>query len=498
MNKKKRAVMVIILVLLIIAAAAFIILLYYKYFPGKADETANGMAIFTENTGSVPVKELINSSLQNEEPAGEPDNPESESSTEDYEQPDAAQEQEDMLQPLTETEIRLADVYTEEGKEAVFYCYDKDAVSYVWEVFDITSNSWVPAREEAVALSVDELYRKVSSFKSSGDGSGDDLMVRCTLQFQDEGAEDIVQTAFLHQLKGSIKDIIPEKYETDANTFICARDIPVKIIYEDNTEEMITGLNGLFFISQEEETEYSTSVSGNKVETITTTISECSYIRIGEEEKKIQMRYSAESGTDIEAEVKIAGQDLKAPVISNIEISPYEITNVDAAVILTISITAEDNVTPYPYLEYAFLLADCEVTEADWRKESTFDVEIEKNGVYVIYVKDESGNISKEEKEIITVDTKAPVIQADLAETDWCKSNTIIVKAKDYSELKYCFTCREDNSSSDWISYDNYTIDKNGTYIVQVKDAAGNIAEEEIVVSNIDKEAPVIREINEK
>lgn len=492
MNKKKRVVLLIALALLSVVTIliAFTVFFFNMHFSGKSNEaeageiSADEMAIFTENTGNVTVGELINS-VDEELPEKQ-----------DHDQIDTEQEPKE-IQPLTEAEIRLTDVYAEEGKEAVFFCYNKAAASYEWEVFDVTSNSWMPAPEESVVLGKDELYREVSSFKISGEDNKDDIMVRCILHPNEE-AEDIVQTAFLHTIKGSIKDIIPEKYETDANNYICARDIPVKVIYEDNTEEIITGLNGLFFISQNEETEYSTSVSGNRIDTITTTISECSYILIGDEEKTIRMRYSGKNGTDIEAEVRLMGQDLEAPVISNVEISPYEITNVDSAVTLTISITAEDNVTLYPYLKYAFLLADCEVTEEDWRKENAFDVEIEKNGIYAAYVKDAAGNIAKDEREIITVDTKAPVIKVTLAETDWCKSNQIIVKAKDYSELKYCFTCKDDNTSSDWISYDNYTVDKNGTYVVQVKDAAGNIAEEEIIVSNIDKEAPVIRDIIEK
>ena len=179
--------------------------------------------------------------------------------------------------------------------------------------------------------------------------------------------------------------------------------------------------------------------------------------------------------------------------------SPFEISNVDQPVNLTITITAEDDVTPYPELEYAFLYSDQEVTESDWKKNPSFDMSIERNGIYYAYVRDQSGNVGKMEKEIITVDTKAPVIsEVSFSEENWCKSNTISVTARDSGEISYCFENRSAGINSGWITYSEYTADTNGIWIIRVKDAVGNIAETEIEITNIDKEAPVIQRISAK
>lgn len=51
---------------------------------------------------------------------------------------------------------------------------------------------------------------------------------------------------------------------------------------------------------------------------------------------------------------------------------------------------------------------------------------------------------------------------------------------------------------SEWITYNEYVVEKNGMWTVQVKDAAGNLSETEIMVNNIDQKAPVIRNIKVK
>ena len=104
------------------------------------------------------------------------------------------------------------------------------------------------------------------------------------------------------------------------------------------------------------------------------------------------------------------------------------------------------------------------------------------------------------EKEIITVDTKAPVISSvSLAnESGWCKSNTILVDAQDAGGISYYFENALTGIASDWITFSEYSVDTNGTWIIRVRDEAGNIAETEIEVSNIDREAPVIYRISVK
>lgn len=399
------------------------------------------------------------------------------------------------------TEMKLLDIYSESGTVAIFKCFDSEAESYEWEYYDITSKTWAAADPEDVQIYEDELQRKISGYKIEAERSNDKLMVRCTLHFPEK--EDECQTASLFILKDKVKKIEAEDIEAEANTCLCARELPVKITYEDGTDEVITGLNNLYFIKTEEKKDYSTTISGNRIETITQIITEYDYLNIGlNEEKEEVIRYRPDliSNEIIETKMLITGKDLTAPEIYDINIMPFEVSNIDKPVTLSISISADDNETPYPYLEYAFLFSDQEPTDADWIKKSSFDVNIERNGVYIAYVKDQSGNIAKMEKEIITVDSKAPVILSVTLsnEENWCKSNTIMVEAKDAEKMLYCFKNIDDDTSSNWITDDEYFIDKNGTYAIQVKDAAGNISEAEVTVNNIDNKAPIIRSINIK
>lgn len=62
----------------------------------------------------------------------------------------------------------------------------------------------------------------------------------------------------------------------------------------------------------------------------------------------------------------------------------------------------------------------------------------------------------------------------------------------------YRYLCNEEGMDSEWITYNEYVVEKNGMWTVQVKDAAGNLSETEIMVNNIDQKAPVIRNIKVK
>lgn len=403
--------------------------------------------------------------------------------------------------PAYDGEVKLLDLYSENGTTALFKCFDGEAETYDWEYYDMASKAWVTADPADIQIYEDELQRKISSYKVKAEKGNDGLMVRCTLHFPEK--EDECQMASLFILKDKVKKIEIENIEAKANTYLSARELPVKVTYENGTDEVITGLNHLYFIVAEEKKDYSTAISGNRIETITQIITEYDYLYIGMEDKQEEIiRYHSDSISDevIEAKTLITGKDLTAPDISDINISPFEVSNIDKPVTISVNISAEDDNTPYPYLEYAFLISEQEPTDTDWIKKPSFEVSIERNGIYTAYVRDQSGNIAQMEKEIITVDTKAPVISSVtlLNEEGWCKSNTIMVEAQDAGKMSYRFRSMTDGTYSDWSSYNEYSVNKNGTWIIQVKDGAGNISETEIMINNIDNEAPIIRSIHIK
>lgn len=102
----------------------------------------------------------------------------------------------------------------------------------------------------------------------------------------------------------------------------------------------------------------------------------------------------------------------------------------------------------------------------------------------------ESGDIK------LTVSGKdaAPVVSATLENPeDWCETNKLIVDAADYSSVEYRFINGEEDSG--WTEWNEYAISRNGTWEIQVRDAAGNVTAETVAVSNIDNQKPVINKI---
>lgn len=478
-------VKLIIFLTVIIAGAAFMI--YAKSHNGS-DEAAS----FTETEeGKEELIALLSSGNVTIEKT---DLPETETA---YQMPEPEEKDDPatVIKVLTNQAVELKDIYSVKGETVCFKCYDKDAVSYVWEYYDTVAGEWQSADDAHIYSYPDELGRTVSNLEMNAEEDNDGLMVRCTIDFQTKEAE--TQTASLHVID-RIKDIVIEDMETDANRYLGTADLLVTVTYKDGKEENISGLNGLHFIAVEENTD-DVTVSGNRIETTTIIKKEADYHNTGMDRKEVLIRYRTDALEPIETTCSITGKDEKPPEISEVKMSPFEISNIDQPVNLTITITAEDDVTPYPELEYAFLYSDQELTEPDWKKTPSFDVNIERNGIYYTYVRDQSGNVGKLEKEIITVDTKAPVISAvSFSEEDWCMCNIISVTARDTGEISYCFENRSAGINSGWITYSEYTADTNGIWIIRVKDAVGNIAETEIEITNIDKEAPVIQRISAK
>lgn len=340
----------------------------------------------------------------------------------------------------------------------------------------------------------DELYRDVSYIEiSASQNTNDAVMVRCTTEL--DNGEKIVDAASVYTVSDIIK-IAADEYATDCGKWLTSREIPVKVTYRDGSTETIAGLEGLVFVEKIESSELSYTDTGNIVETVTTVNTECDYSYIGTERKEMSLRYR--NGDKVcDTAMVVTGKDNLEPEITTVSLSDFAVNNSDEPVKVTVSIQAEDNDTPYPYLQYAFIPADRKLTEEDWVSKNTFEKDITQNGTWIAYCKDQSGNISALEKDIIAVDQKAPELTVRLLNDDWCKSNKIIAEAKDQLSVTYLFSCAETGEESGWTDRNEFEVAKNGTWKVQAKDAAGNISSKDVVISNIDTQMPVIRGITE-
>lgn len=390
--------------------------------------------------------------------------------------------------------VRLSDIYAVSGSTVQMQCYYPEAKAYVWEVYNRHTSTW-----ETVdgVTQQDELYRTVSTLYAAAEGT-DTIPVRCTVHMGDGGT--VTENASVYMIPEILDISVEETYATDAGRYISSREIPIRVSYSNGTQDVITGLDGVTFVESTEKREVSTSGTGNQVETVTTVYTECSYVYIGLEEKEFLLRYRCgEQMADTMATV--CGKDLCAPVISDVSVSGFEITNVDTPVTASISITAEDDKTPYPDLEYAFIPKDTGADDTipvpddtDWIQKSVFSLDITQNGTWIAFCRDRSGNLASVEKEIIVVDQKAPVMSVRLADTEWCSSTKLTVDAEDYLPVEYRVITPA-GMDSGWTTQNEYEVNCNGTWEIQARDSVGNVSTENITVSNIDRQGPVIEKI---
>lgn len=388
--------------------------------------------------------------------------------------------------------VEITDIYTESGETVEFISFYPDAEGYAWEVYDMDQKAWIPAESTAVSAKRDELYREVSVFRISAGEGQDTSMIRCTITLEDGSSQ--TDTASLYVLSKKIGSLKVNDTEVSKCGYVNTLEIPVTVIYEDGTSEELTGLYGLKFLCSKRTIEYDESETGNLIEKRIDTVTECDYtfLESGGNEKTIRYKNLREE----EFALQITGCDKEPPVISDVVIGDYLVSKENKAVSLQVEIYAEDNDTPYPYLEYAFAHESMNVDEIEFVPENELTVLIDKNGEWISYVRDQSGNIAQLAKELITVDQLAPSLTANLKETSWCRENVISVVGKDRTSLVYQ-VLKGNECIYDWTKDTSFTVSENGIYIVKAKDEAGNETVLEVVVENIDLQAPVITNIKE-
>ncbi len=220
----------------------------------------------------------------------------------------------------------------------------------------------------------------------------------------------------------------------------------------------------------------------------------------GEKEKEtreVERRGDRELA-DIAGNLTDAGGDQPPLQIMDVKIDDFKVSNVDKPVPVTVTISVRNDEELTGQLTFAFLPEGETPDETDWKKEASFQTEITKNGGWIAYCRDRIGNMATKRKELIAVDSKRPTVGVILEKEEWCQENRIFVSAEDSLPVEYRYVCESAGEDSGWIGESSKTVNKNGVWMIQVRDEAGNVAEQEIEVKNIDTQAPVIRGITEK
>lgn len=401
------------------------------------------------------------------------------------------EEQQEEIIMLSSEPVMLHDLYAERGENVVFQCFDAEAESYIWEYYDMAVRNW--AEMEGIS-GYDDMGRQVSGVTIEASEENDGTMLRCRILFPED--REVIETACLYVINKVITDIAVEEMSMDAERYVAIHTIPVLVEYADGTTEEITGLAGLHFLKEtEQNVTEGVSFSGNYMEIITTAIAEVDYLYAGYGENKVQLRYHPRGVNEkkLDIETMFHGTDQNPPVISQVDFSDYRISADSDSVEIMVTVMAEDDITPYPMLRYAVLPKGQELTEEDWNNRNCFNHIFDQNGTWIIYCRDQYGNVGFYEKDIIVSDHEAPeILSVTLEREGWQPSNTIQVDAEDVLSVTYSFSCAETGEDSGFIAQNCYEITQNGTWTVRVKDAAGNISAGQIYVSGIDGQSPII------
>ena len=125
------------------------------------------------------------------------------------------------------------------------------------------------------------------------------------------------------------------------------------------------------------------------------------------------------------------------------------------------------------------------------------------NGTYYVWAKDAAGNINKNSIKISNIDKTKPTSSAPTATPNSWTSGNVTIKStlsdNDSKLASYAITTSTTTPTS-WTTISgspssytlSYAATTNNTYYVWVKDAAGNIANSSIKITNIDKTKPAI------
>ena len=128
-------------------------------------------------------------------------------------------------------------------------------------------------------------------------------------------------------------------------------------------------------------------------------------MKMGEKDTVMRYRLGKEKK---EFSVMIEGKDMEAPDILSLQLGEYQISKENKPVEIPVTVLAADDHTLYTELEYCFLPAGEDPEDEDWVKESQWIAKADRNGLWILYVKDASGNISQEERELLIIDQSPP------------------------------------------------------------------------------------------
>ena len=129
----------------------------------------------------------------------------------------------------------------------------------------------------------------------------------------------------------------------------------------------------------------------------------------------------------------------------------------------------------------------------EWSQTTGYTVR--ENGTYKIEVRDRLENTNSYDIEITHIDGKCPDAEVIYDDSEWeGKKSVSIQNASDdqsgLHEMPYRFF--DGSNWTEWGTQTEWTVYLNAAYVVEVRDAVGNVYQEEVIFNHIDQSGPVI------
>lgn len=341
-------------------------------------------------------------------------------------------------------DLPLHDLYAGSGQTVRFRIYHPGATNHTWEYYDMDSRKWLPAEgntgEEADASGRLMAY---ADFVAPADQQA--LMIRCLYVYgtADAGGQ-VSEIAYLKTLPQEISQLsLAGDVSAEAGSLLASCDTTVEVTYMDGSSEMIEGLYGLYFMesSETEESEF-LSIDGilteRKVQTVINRFQP--YYTVPKGETTVTLAYipgGGSAGESFQLSGTITGTDKEPPEVTQVDmLNRKEISDSEEEISLLVS--AEDNVTPYPDLQYALVQKDTDtavgdvdagkIAEEEWSSGPVLTLQLRKdsNSVWFLGCRDQAGNVSfykyggspeitanltAGSEDVPEADTQAPVIR---------------------------------------------------------------------------------------
>lgn len=167
--------------------------------------------------------------------------------------------------------------------------------------------------------------------------------------------------------------------------------------------------------------------------------------------------------------------DTTAPTISS-----FRINKSDYCTSAILTVDSSDKESGLHQAAYSF-------NNGAWSSSNRFTVT--ENGTYRVKVRDAVGNEATQSITVTNIDRTVPTIHSVTGNAKkFCTENEIEVVASDSGSGLHKQAYSFHNGA--WTESNKFSVKENGTYVVRVRDAVGNIAEQSTTISNVDREKP--------